>query len=169
MEKCGQCGDVVIFLEGGSCGGRGSLYGCEHWDCVFEQVTGGIIATPGGESFERSALYHSFKVYVAEAIEDFLKARLPEYGFGIKTVQGLVGKESDYDSAYSYLKRLKMLEEVVFYLAKPIPNSLSFKRRDIIRWLKAPNDYLYDVAPIDYIKQAKNDSDFSKAMFKVRI
>ena len=51
MYHCQFCGGILEQLERGGCGGHGSIHGCPNCDRIFEQVTGGIVATPGGETF----------------------------------------------------------------------------------------------------------------------
>jgi len=56
---CQSCGTMLECLESGGCGGHGNLYGCPECDCLFTQTTGGIVATPGGETL--SPTFGSYK------------------------------------------------------------------------------------------------------------
>lgn len=52
MYHCQFCGTILERLGRGGCGGNGSIYGCPGCDKLFRQISGGIIATPGGETLE---------------------------------------------------------------------------------------------------------------------
>jgi len=63
MHHCQFCGSLLEYLEHGGCGGNGSIYGCKNCDRLFRQITGRIIATPGGETLQpiSGGSYKSFK------------------------------------------------------------------------------------------------------------
>lgn len=63
MFCCPHCQHSLELLERGGCGGRGSTYGCPLCDALFEQTTGGIIHTAGGEKLRliHGGSYKEFK------------------------------------------------------------------------------------------------------------
>lgn len=62
MYHCQICGGMLERLGHGGCGGRGSVYGCPNCDRLFKQTSGGIIATPGGETLSpTSGSYREYK------------------------------------------------------------------------------------------------------------
>lgn len=51
---CPTCGADVRYLDGGGCGGLGVQVHCHGCGSTYTQVTGGIVATPGGEKWRRN-------------------------------------------------------------------------------------------------------------------
>ncbi len=51
MFNCPSCGQLTIHLKAGSCGGLGSLDGCEFCDQVYIQTSGGVV-DDGRHSYE---------------------------------------------------------------------------------------------------------------------
>lgn len=64
MWHCQSCGGFLELLRQGWCGGRGAIYGCPTCDQLYEQTTGGIVPTPGGETL--SPIPGSYKEYKAK-------------------------------------------------------------------------------------------------------
>lgn len=62
---CQKCGGLVLQVEHGGCGGYGSIHQCQRCNQVYEQTSGGIVGTPGGEIF-RPLLPHLAKIYLKE-------------------------------------------------------------------------------------------------------
>jgi len=56
MNYCQDCGTKTqpLHTQSMGCGGRGSMKVCLNCDTLWEQVSGGILATPGGEQYARS-------------------------------------------------------------------------------------------------------------------
>lgn len=55
MNFCQDCGNKISPLNSArsGCGGRGSLCACLECDIVYEQVSGGILPSPGGETWSK--------------------------------------------------------------------------------------------------------------------
>ena len=52
MQFCSKCGaSNWEYLKSGGCGGNGQIKGCKICGAVFVQKSGGIVATPGGETW----------------------------------------------------------------------------------------------------------------------
>lgn len=70
MNYCQDCGSKVVGLNTRSygCGGRGSLKVCLPCDQIWEQSSGGILPTPGGETYSR--FYTPFSEYRKRLIAD---------------------------------------------------------------------------------------------------
>lgn len=51
-RSCGSPGKVQL-QQGDGCGGRGAREVCRHCGHAWEQTSGGIVATPGGERWTR--------------------------------------------------------------------------------------------------------------------
>lgn len=45
------CGGYMMQIKRGGCGGRGAIYRCIVCNRLYEQKTGGIISTEGGEKY----------------------------------------------------------------------------------------------------------------------
>ena len=53
MNYCQHCGaQDWEYLESGGCGGRGETKGCRKCGTVFMQTSGGLISSPGGETWK---------------------------------------------------------------------------------------------------------------------
>lgn len=53
MRYCQSCGGPILKIGSrGGCGGNGSLHRCTSCGQVYRQETGGILSTPGGETFK---------------------------------------------------------------------------------------------------------------------
>lgn len=52
MRHCQVCGGFVLQIKRGGCGGNGSYHRCTVCGQVFEQLTGGMVGTAGGETFK---------------------------------------------------------------------------------------------------------------------
>lgn len=65
---CQRCGGYTEYLLSGSCGGYGGLHGCPKCNIVYQQVTGGIVPTPGGEQYSvvEFSSYEDIKLQVLE-------------------------------------------------------------------------------------------------------
>jgi RecJ-like exonuclease len=48
---CPHCGGLLEVVSHGGCGGNGSIMGCAKCDSMWMQNSGGILPTPGGESW----------------------------------------------------------------------------------------------------------------------
>tara|TARA_Y100001935_G_C17209114_1_gene459129 strand:+ start:192 stop:662 length:471 start_codon:yes stop_codon:yes gene_type:complete len=70
MNYCQDCGSKVTGLNTRNygCGGRGSLKVCIPCDQIWEQSSGGILPTPGGETYSR--FYIPFSEYRKRLIEN---------------------------------------------------------------------------------------------------
>ena len=54
MQFCSNCGSSdMIYLGDGGCGGIGQMVGCGNCKSVFQQRSGGILPTKGGERWQR--------------------------------------------------------------------------------------------------------------------
>ncbi len=52
MNHCQKCGGFVLRIKRGGCGGLGSYHRCTVCGQVYEQRTGGIVSTSGGEAYK---------------------------------------------------------------------------------------------------------------------
>jgi len=70
---CPDCGDYCKTLEYGGCGGICSISGCPKCNTVYQQTTGGILATPGGEQYSKyDETYDEMCYYLARHIKPYL-------------------------------------------------------------------------------------------------
>ena len=49
---CQKCGSRTVIVTRGGCGARGSVRRCTSCSQLYQQVTGGIRATHGGETYK---------------------------------------------------------------------------------------------------------------------
>lgn len=85
MKHCQDCGTKTQPLNVGSsgCGGLGSMVRCPNSSCdqVWEQVTGGILATAGGERWSRYAKFITYQGQLARNIRPHKLQEEGQWGF----------------------------------------------------------------------------------------
>ena len=52
MRFCQKCGGMMTLGKSGGCGAQGSIWECSSCGQLYQQVTGGIVATRGGETYK---------------------------------------------------------------------------------------------------------------------
>ena len=123
MKHCQDCGTQTQPLNtgGGGCGGLGRMVRCPNSDCdqVWEQTTGGILATAGGEQWSRVTKFITYQGQLARNVRPH-KLQDGHWGFWDE----LYNKHGPYfseESAKEAIKiRAKALDKEQCYCCRKI-------------------------------------------------